>query len=156
MDRLNRKAVAALVAAVGLVGACDPSPETDRVGMTVTEDGRLVARFALCETETVEAIRLLRPEGEVVDDDDDDVLWTATASDGSAMTRAEIGSTPPGFRETKTLTEEPPADEEVVLAVETNRASAMVVGFEPRLLAEGRIYSQKRSVPDKTFAADGC
>jgi len=145
--------VAALVAAAG----CDPSPETDRVGMTVTKDGSLVARLVLCDDERVEAIRLLHPHGDIVNDEDDKVLWEVRASrPATTPDRIEVGTTPPEFRERAALGEQPAESAPLVLVVKTNQASAMVVDFQPRLLTPGKTYSQGRAVPDSKWEASAC
>lgn len=91
------KCASGLLVAVLMAAACDPGPPRDRLGL-VAQEGEPKVLVHLCPEERIKDVTLFRVEGNVVGDDNDEVLWRAAAESGAKFEEFVIGNTPaPGF-----------------------------------------------------------
>lgn len=91
------KCALGLVVAVLMATACDPGPPRDRLGLVAQEGGPRVL-VHLCPEERIQDVTLFRVEGNVVGDENDEVLWRVSSDRGAKVEEFVIGSTPsPAF-----------------------------------------------------------
>lgn len=75
-----------------------PAPTQLGVRLSSTEPG-LEIRYVTCPGEVIERVTVLAPEGMVVNDGDDEIIWRIRSRHGTRVDMIQVGSVPPGFRE---------------------------------------------------------
>lgn len=135
----KRLGLAVVIALVGLV-SCDEATSQLRVGLSSSPGGiGIEIRFLTCMSERVVSVALLRKRGELVGDQDDEVLWKIRSSRGSQRSVYRVGATPPGFELIVPVRAESLTPPPLAVKVETTMIPSTTISFDPRDLREGRI-----------------
>jgi hypothetical protein len=150
----------AVLAAVGLaLSACDPAPPNDGLAFR-RRSGQQVGEvlFVACPRNLVRNVRLVRDVDKIIGNQEDDILWSITALEPSALDVFEIGGdVPVGFEGTVPLVEAPPLTADIAVIVDLQRGSQYLDLATP--LPDGKVLTDRGAVSFDLFeerAADRC
>lgn len=133
------RVVTVALACGGLV-ACDEVPSQLRIGISSAVRGRgIEIHFMPCDSERVLSVGLLRAHGELVGDQDDEVLWEIQSEEGSQRSVYLVGMTAPGFELVSPLSVESLDPPPVAVKIQTTQIPSTTISFDPRELREGPI-----------------
>ena len=109
-DREDLTQLVAIALAVTLLGGvCSEDARAKRGGVRLN-DGRLEVLAVTCADDVIADVTVYDPEGQVVGDGDDRILWRIEAQQGSAELVVTIPQAPEGYVETVPLRGEVPGN----------------------------------------------
>jgi len=104
-----------------LASACDPGLPRNLVAVTGDQASGIVGvLYARCPNELITSVEIVVLTGNVVGDENDQVLWEITSANGSTNSAFVVGRTPVGFVEQVPLESPLPSDKILAAIVDTN------------------------------------
>lgn len=127
------------VALLGLI-SCDEATSQLRMGLSSFAGGTDIRiHFVTCRSERVVSVALLRRRGELVGDQDDEVLWQIRSAKGSQQSLYLAGITPTGFELIVPMNGESLHPPPIAAKIQTTAIPSTTISFDPYDLREGAI-----------------
>jgi hypothetical protein len=144
------RVTAGLLAALALLGACDPGPNEAVIGVAATQTSAGVSIvYRRCPGELIQRVQVVRALSGVIGDDD--VIWEITSRDGQPIDTVTVGSVPEGFSETVTLGRPLSQSDELAAIIDTTRRTSPFVTFRVAELRTDEVITQGEYKPISEF-----
>ena len=169
LDRSAARVVALVTLVIPVLGACSLFPGAQRLGVSAGPNGGVRVHFVPCPGEVVTKVAYLAHVGAgfssetgndtPADDpeDDEQLVWLATAPAGSTARAFDIGVTPQGFTEKLPLGGSPTAVDApaAFIAYRGDGIGSYEIGFDVDDLEPGSILTLDGRKDLATFEAEG-